>query len=67
MRLLLTSALRSSVGALAQKTTIGRDDIAKLGAARDDRPGYRRQMVPSQAGVNGVGTALISSTSSKAA
>jgi len=42
VQLLLTLAFRSSVGALAQRTTVDRDDIAGLGAAHDDR----RQGVP---------------------
>jgi hypothetical protein len=54
-------------GALARGTTVDRGAIAGLGAAHDNQPGYRSQGGwPSQAGVNGVGTALISSTSSKA-
>jgi hypothetical protein len=65
VKLLLTSALRSSVGALARGTTVDRDDIPRLGAAHDDRLGHRRQGWPSQADVNGVGAALISSTLSK--
>jgi Domain of unknown function (DUF1772) len=44
--------------------TAERDDIARLGAAHDDRPGYRCRGWPSQAGVNGVGTVLTSLTSS---
>src|ERR1700730_13698514 len=64
--LLRTSALRPTAGALAQGTTVDRDDIAGLGAAHNNRPGYRRQGWPSRAGVDGVGTAPMSSTSSKA-
>jgi hypothetical protein len=43
VKLLLTSAPRSSVGALAQWITVDRDDIAGLGAAYNDRPGFGRQ------------------------
>jgi hypothetical protein len=66
VRLLLTFALRSTFGALAQGTPVDRDDIAGLDAAHDDRPGYRTRRWPWQAGVNAVGTALISPTSSTA-
>jgi hypothetical protein len=41
--LLLTFAPRSSVGTLAQGTTVDRDYIAGLGAARDNRLSHRRQ------------------------
>ena len=37
VRLLLTRVLWSSLGALAQGTTVERDDVARLDAAHDDR------------------------------
>ncbi len=46
MRLLLTPAFRSSVGALAQGTTVDRDDVAELGAADGNRPGDRCEEMP---------------------
>src|SRR6266436_1597309 len=46
VNLLRTPAFRSSVGALAQGTTVDRNTIAGLGAAHDNRPGYRSQGMP---------------------
>src|SRR5262249_39958160 len=45
---------------------IDHDDIARLGAEHDNWPGYRSEGVSITSRCEGVGTALMSSTSSKA-
>ena len=66
VNLLLISALRSSVGALAQGTTVDRDAIAGFGTAHDNRPGYRRQGMPVASRREWCRYRAVSSTSSKA-
>ncbi len=65
MRLLLTFALSSTVSALAEGTTVDRDDVTRLGAVHNGQPSIGARRWPWLAGVNGIGTALISSTSLK--